>query len=235
MTKIILKTIFTIILLGLFIRYFGWPAIEKYRQKVTFFSEEKWLFDKSKPPAISVYINNVGIGGWKKGANDPYEFATLKDFCNETANFTDITDCVDNKSYKRGELFQKIQNGKFGIKMDNIRSVLPKKIFTWKVLNVSNNNPFYFSSDNFIPNIYETSSGKIYTLNNSFILDDENCLTIWFLNESLQYFVYIHDPNFFISSINVAMPAMLFSHKGGETLMSKSSQLCEDFKVDIWF
>ena len=105
----------------------------------------------------------------------------------------------------------------------------------FRVFNPSRSKAFCFSSDNFIPNIYETSSGKIYTLNNSFILDDENCLTIWFLNESLQYFVYIHDPNFFISSINVAMPAMLFSHKGGETLMSKSSQLCEDFKVEIWF
>ena len=120
----ILRTIFTIILLALFIRYFGWPAIEKYRQKVTFFSEEKWLYDKSKPPAISVYINNAGIGGWKKGANDPYDFATLKDFCNETENFTYITDCIDNNSYNRAELFQKINNGKFGNEMFNIRSVL---------------------------------------------------------------------------------------------------------------
>ena len=121
MIKIILKTIFTIILLGLFIWYFGWPAVDKYRQKVTFFSEEKVVV--SKPPAISVYINNAGIGGWKKGANDPYEFATLKDFCNETDNFTSITDCIDNKSYKREELFEKIKNGKFGINMSHIRSV----------------------------------------------------------------------------------------------------------------
>ena len=123
MINIVWRTVFTIILLGLFIWYFGWPAIDKYRQKVTFFSEEKWLYDKSQPPAISVYINNAGIGGWKKGANDPYTFATLKDFCNETDNFSYITDCIDNKSYKRREIFQKIENGKFGIEMYNIRSV----------------------------------------------------------------------------------------------------------------
>ena len=123
MIKIILKTIFTIILLVLFTWYFGWPAVDKYRQKVTFFSEEKWLYDKSKPPAISAYINNAGIGGWKKGANDPYDFARLKDFCNETENINSITDCIDNKSYKRKELFQQIKNGKFGMEMYNIRSV----------------------------------------------------------------------------------------------------------------
>ena len=121
MIKSILKTLFTTILLGLFIRFFGWPAIEKYRQRVTFFSDEKWFYDKSKPPAISVYINNAGIGGWKKGDNDPYEFMTLKDICNETDNFTYITDCIDNKSYKREELFEKVQNGIFGINMYNIR------------------------------------------------------------------------------------------------------------------
>ena len=88
---------------------------------------------------------------------------------------------------------------------------------------------FYFSSDNFIPNIYDTFSGKIYTLNDSFILDDENCLTIWFQNNDLEYFFYIHDPNFFISSINVAIPAISFSHNTGETLISKSYDFCERF------
>ena len=214
MLKIILKTIFTIVLLSLFTRYFGWPAVDKYRQKVTFFSEEKWFYDKFKPPAISIYVNNDGIGGWKKGTNDPYDFATLKDFCNETTNITLITECIDNKSYKQEEMFQQIKNGKFGGEMEIIRSI---SYFSTSYREVY----FYFSSDNFIPNIYDTFNGKIYSLNNSFILDDENCLTIWFPNNDLEFFFYIHDPNFFISSINVAIPAIASSHKSGETLISK--------------
>ena len=120
MKKNLLKTIFTIILLGLFIRYFGWPAIEKYRQKVTFFSEEKILFDKSKPPAISVYINNAGIGGWKKRTNNSIRELS-KAFCSETANFTYFIDCIDNKSYKLEELFRHIRNGIFPITENSIR------------------------------------------------------------------------------------------------------------------
>ena len=120
MLKILLRTMFTIILLCLFIRNFGLPAIDKYRQKVTFFSEEKWLFDKSKPPAISVYINNPGIGGWKK-RTDNHSWELSKAICDETDNFTYFIDCIENNSYKRGELFQKITNGIFGIREYNIR------------------------------------------------------------------------------------------------------------------
>ena len=87
---------------------------------MTFFSEEKWLFDKSKPPAISVYINNPGIGGWKKRA-DNHSWELSKAICDETDNFTYLIDCIENNSYKRGELFQKITNGIFGIREYNIR------------------------------------------------------------------------------------------------------------------
>ena len=110
---------FTITLLGLFTWYFGWPAVEKYRQKVTFFSEEKWLYDKSNPPAISVYINNNGIGGWKKRMNNSSSELS-KAFCDETTNLTYFIHCIDNISYKRGELFQNIKNGIFGDKEHNI-------------------------------------------------------------------------------------------------------------------
>ena len=120
MLKIILKALFTIILLGLFTRYFGWPSINKYRQKVTFFSEEKWLFDKSKPPAISVYISNADIGGWKRRTNN-FSLELSKAFCSETANLTYFIDCINNNSYEGGELFQHIKNGIFGIRERNIR------------------------------------------------------------------------------------------------------------------
>ena len=120
MLKILWKIIFTIILLVFFTRYFGWPAIDKYRQKVTFFSEEKLLFDKSKPPAISVYIYNTDIGGWKKRTNN-ISLELSKALCYETANFTYFIDCIENNSYKPGELFKKITNGIFGIRVYDIR------------------------------------------------------------------------------------------------------------------
>ena len=76
------------------------------------------------------------------------------------------------------------------------------------------------SIDNFIPNIYDTYSGKIFTLKNSFFLNDELFLHIGFPNSDLEYMFYIHDPNYFISSINVAIPAASFQHSSGETLIS---------------
>ena len=94
------------------------------------------------------------------------------------------------------------------------------------------NSKINFSLKNFIPNIYDTGSGKIYTLNSSFFLNDEHFLDIGFPNSHLEYLFYIHDPHFFISSINVAIPATTFQHNSGETLISKEMFF---FNKKVWF
>ena len=184
MWTFICRLVFTGILAVLFVLYFGFPSYTKFMDGDTMITEERVKFNPVNPPAITVVAWTTELmEGWKDGPEDALQ---LKDFCNTSASYSDIVQCVNHKTFNISDI---VEMATFGI--DG---------------NVTNSK--YWTED-----LSRVISGKAFTLNNSYEVGSSfgRSLKIEF-KKGLKYSIYIHDPQFYVMTINPqTMPHIFLS------------------------
>ena len=100
------KGIFICILAGIFIRYFGYPSYVKYEKHGTVFTETREEFDPQKTVGIAILVwrENLFIG-WKNAGNWETE-TSLHNFCNQSASFLEVVQCINNGTFKHEEIIE---------------------------------------------------------------------------------------------------------------------------------
>ena len=175
------RLIFTIVLAGLFLKLFGYPALMKYLESSVLIKVSTLLplKDGIPPPAITFCPLTPVLPyptGWK---NSTGEFRhVLHAECGQ--EFTNIADCVRQKTYKLNETLMGANAG-----MINPHPLLNSSLWT-----------SYLTTLQF---------GNCFTLEYSelFTADFEKH-SIWLhFDKNLMYDVYIHDPNFFLITNNL--------------------------------
>ena len=120
----------------------------------------------------------ITIFAWKKyvfhGWKDNY---TFKEHCNETTDFDRVVQCINNGTFKHDDIIDKYTKHKINNKTD-----------------VTKNTPY--TED--IPNM---TVGKSYSINISFAEEDDYGFIIG-LKPGYNYSVFIHDPQFYILTLN---------------------------------
>ena len=144
--------------------------------------EEKIKFKSNDPPAITISAARISktssdwAYGWKvdaDGMNLPGEI--IETVCNKSGDINDTLACIENKTFKFSEVFENVSNGVIELNKPEL----------W------NTDIFYFWY------------GAAFTLNSSYRLgtSHSNSLRIN-LNPNNVYYLWIHDPHFFIQSSN---------------------------------
>jgi hypothetical protein len=101
------KGVFISILAGIFLGYFGYPAYVKYLKHGTVFTESREEFDPQKPVGITIFAwRKALLNGWKD--KEPFFGPGLKSYCNESADFERVIQCINNGTFKHDELIENL-------------------------------------------------------------------------------------------------------------------------------
>ena len=125
MFKLVGKAVYVLVLLILFVYLVGYDSVSKYLEEETFFSEKKIISDISKPPAVTVTVQNLkGHGGWKPDMSSEEESSDhifIPLYCNTSEEYSKVVDCVDNHTYSLRETVLSINNGNKFENRQNLR------------------------------------------------------------------------------------------------------------------
>ena len=121
MWKLVSKAVYVLVLLIVFVYLVVYDSVKKYLEEETFFSEKKIVSDLSKPPAVTVMVQNLnGHGGWKKNSSSEEKSSdhlSISVFCNISEQYHKVVDCIDRETYSLEETILSIKNGdKFGVR-----------------------------------------------------------------------------------------------------------------------
>ena len=121
MWKLVSQAVYVLVLLIVFVYLVGYDSVNKYLEEETFFSEKKIVSDLSKPPAVTVMVQNLnGHGGWKKNSSSEEQSSDhlfISVFCNTSEQYHKLVDCIDRETYSLEETILSIKNGdKFGVR-----------------------------------------------------------------------------------------------------------------------
>ena len=125
MLNLVGKAVYVLVLLIVFVYLVGYDSVNKYLEEETFFSEKKIISDISKPPGVTVMVQNLnGHGGWKPDASSDasrsgHVFIPL--YCNTSEEYSKVVDCVDNHTYSLRETVLSINNGNKFENRQNLR------------------------------------------------------------------------------------------------------------------
>jgi hypothetical protein len=158
----------------IFFLYFGYPTFSKFMDGETLITEEKVMFNPAKPPAITLVAWTTELmKGWK---DVPMNASDLEGFCNTSASYSEIVQCVNNKTF---DLSDMVEMAKF--RHDG---------------NVTHSK--YWTED-----LSRVIVVKVFTLNNSYEVGSSfvKFLKIEF-KKGQKYSIYIHDPQFYMITIN---------------------------------
>ena len=149
---------------------------------------------------------------WKNASDSNVSESLIVSHCNESNSFEEALECIENETY-------------------NLTETVPRAI--------SNDGTDISNSSFWINDISLTYLGKCHTLNNSVSLGSSYWNFV--LDASLNYFVAIHDPNFFMVTSNPAtvplVTLLLRPNQGTQLIyieliqhinMDRTDQQCED-------
>ena len=171
------KVVFITLLVVIFSVYFGYPSFDKYSAKKTMIVETTVKFKASSPPAISISAvqpsNKSYSRGWK--VDNLNGCNIIARVCNKSENITHTLSCIDDNTFKFPEVIEQVKNGDKDLK-----------------------DPALWNRD-----IYHFFYGNTYTINSSYTLGTCWAESLEILpNESHYYYIWIHDPHFFVQSLN---------------------------------
>ena len=126
MLQLVGKAVYILVLLIVFLYLVGYDSVNKYLEEETFFSEKKIISDPSKPPGVTVIVQNLnGHGGWKPNISysdeNIYDQLYIRVFCNTSEEYSKVVDCIDHNMYSLGETFLSINNGNKWVNRQNLR------------------------------------------------------------------------------------------------------------------
>ena len=193
----LLKILFSLSSFFVFLYFFGLPSWRKYQAKEVYINKHKISIHDIPPPAITFCALNHK-SSWKPDnssteANmDEVNYAdieyTPKSFilrkCENSNTVEEIFDCVDDKTFSFAETIPAASSEVSFLDFSDISS------------------PAFWISEITIPYM-----GKCHTLNNSIPLGGAKW--IFYLDPSLTYTTYIHDPHYFLMTANPATIPMI--------------------------
>ena len=155
---------------------FGYPALIQYLLKETVLTQSKVPYDPEKPPAITIFpwnkISDIG----RKTYNHSTLAMGLTGLCNTSDDFQTVIDCIKEKTFEHREVVVKADNY---VNDEHIN--LPSSFWATEFTNVDLGRYFTLLGKSQIGNYFNVSIQ---------------------LNVMLNYTIYIHDPDFFVFSIN---------------------------------
>jgi hypothetical protein len=183
---VFLKFIFSVILLILFFYFFGLPSWYKFEAGKVMVNKRKISNIDSVTPALTVCaLEQESSRGWKYDQwidlKLKKEVAKHNDLTINCNGSNEVAQCVNYKTYNLTETINEFQAGRGN-------QILQSKYWIEEL------SFFMF--------------GKCHTLKNSVPLNT-NFWSIDF-NKSLNYFVMIHDPNYFMMTANPETVPMIF-------------------------
>ena len=187
---IFLKIVFSLTLLIIFIFLFGIPSWEKFQAKEVMINKIKVNPIKSITPAVTICaLDKVTVQGWKS-FNIKKGNVTIPDYRNNILSFHCegselLADCINNETFNLTETIKSATAG------------------DWPYRNILN-------TTFWIDELSYFGFGKCHTLNNSVSLGSSEFQ--FFLNRSLKYHVFMHDPHYFMITANPStMPNLYFA------------------------
>ena len=217
----IVKLILQLWLLGLFMRYFGLPALERYHNKEVIVVTSKRESEGIPVPAVTIAVQkNDTKNGWK---DTEIKWGFVKRLCSSGNTAEAITDCIEKQTYNLSEIVTGVDLGfwRFSNKVEDVN---------WK------------------EDFAHSYAGRTYTLELSLKLrvvglqeEDQsdiayynkrsrNILNIG-LQENLSYELFIHDPKYFYVTTNVDTGPLVWLKKT-ESCQKPACKLCiNDIKM----
>ena len=173
------KFIFIGVLLGIFLKLFGYPSYIKYTDGEALISEATVKFDAKMIPAVTIIgLHPKNDNGWKNLSAMNYGFF-VDSFCKDAIDSEDVQQCIYNDTFKLTDMVEYASYG------------------DGNTTNIEDSRSFW------IEDISVFLLGRSYTLNNSYEVgsDYEHRLMLT-LDNSLHYYIVIHDPNYFLMAVN---------------------------------
>ena len=191
------------LLFVLFMAFFGIPSIEKYRKKETIVLSSEKMTNGIEAPAITFVPLDRNTGyGFKKKSNQTssmmnrYTMTFLLDHCQEI-NQPDLENCISNDSFA-------------------LTDFLKTASFKLAVSSFGKLNKSQWSED-----ILQASNGKMFTWNPQRIItrhwEDFIFLSVY---RNLNYYIFIHDIDFYIISSSPRGVTNAYWEINGETMQN---------------
>ena len=176
---VILRLIVQIWLFGMFLHFFGKPALERYLDKKVIVVTSRRETGGTPAPALTIVVKRSDTGtAWKKEALRSKLF--VESICGEPKNQNQsITDCIEENTYDQSEISQSVNLG-LGFFSTTVKDPWVED-FTYSFL------------------------GRIYTLNITKKLRFDSlkdCPLRIGLEPNLNYDLFIHDPKYFYVTRN---------------------------------
>ena len=179
------RFIFTAVLTGLFLNFFGYPALIKYLEKSVLIKVSTISAAESgiQRPAITFCPMTPSLSlfsGWKNSIGEWHNVLKLN--CGHYNDSRSILDCVEKKTFQLNETL--LENSALGM-LEDRKLLSNDSSWTRFLTNIPYGNCFTLEHPMNLTANFERSS-------------------IWLhFNENLIYNVYFHDPNFFLLTNNL--------------------------------
>ena len=104
------KLIIQLWLLGLFLHFFGLPALERFHDKKVVVVTSTKESGGTPAPAVTIVVSggNVTKSGWKESA---YISGFVRNICNESNTTETIIDCIERQTYDISEVVKSVKFG----------------------------------------------------------------------------------------------------------------------------
>ena len=155
-------------------------------------SETKVLYDRNKPPAITIVAwKTESEKGWKNNYLD----GNFKKNCNSSLDFDAVVTCINENTFNLSEVLEKATSG------DEAQTDIT--------------NATLWSED-----LSNFDLGKAFSLNHSFEIGKDSRYLEIELKREMNYTIFIHDPHYFmytnnpntVSQIQVEIDDEVFLH-----------------------
>ena len=176
---LILRLIVQICLFGMFLYFFGKPAVERYLEKKVVVVTSRRETGGTEAPAITVVVVNRNLTSWKKEVPSSEIHGIASYLCGEPGPNQSIIGCIEESTYDLSEISQSVNLGLPGGFSNDIN-------YSWV-------EDFRF----FFGRTYTLSLNKKLRYDSS----PEGFLRIG-LERNLDYYIFIHDLKYFYVTEN---------------------------------
>ena len=149
--KFILKFIVQTILFGIFLIYFGLPALQRYEEQKVIVTVDEVETDGIPAPAVTLCGKNNKTGVWREMSN----WTSVLDQCNSSDN---MLACIESKAWKRKDIVPSAIQG-----IDKNEDLTHHTMWTSYIFNFLGN-CFIFTSD-MIMKVNYTMNDLLFELN----------------------------------------------------------------------